>query len=216
MTTVSSSLIAERVAVAVDSWLRWLPTWHPGTARGRVRVCRKCTGSPLVAAVGLDSGVPHQVVHGLVSRLHRVIDKLVDEFTAAELPALYAELHQQEAWNSGGYDPGAGVPPEYEGLDLDPEPEPGEQPPLFTLAGLAEESKAAAPTLPQPPLSKAERQQLMAEIGRADDYAQRVGNEVCFALLAHRDRVVAAVARFVEPQIADLLAELSKHLEPPA
>lgn len=205
----------ERVDAAVDAWLRWVPQWTPGTHKGRSRLCRRCTGSPFLAAAGLGTDVPHQVTHALVSRLQRIIDKQVDEFTAAELPALQAELTGDELWKSGGYDPQAGLDPEYEGLDPDPELESGEQPFLFTLAGLAEEAKPAPP-LPRPPLTAEEKQRLREEIALADAQAELVGRTVCFAVVEHRHRIIAAVERFVEPQIQAMLDELSRHLEPPA
>ncbi|QZY52798.1 spermidine/putrescine ABC transporter substrate-binding protein [Leucobacter tenebrionis] len=206
--------IDERVNAAVDAWLRWVPSWSPGTHRGRSRLCRRCTGSPILAAAGLTNDVPHQVTHALVSRMQRIIDKRVDEFTAAELPALHEELTGEELWRAGGYDPAEGLAPEYEGLDPDPEPDDSEQPFLFTLAGLAEESKPEPP-LPRPPLSHEEKQRLRREIELADAHAEEIGREVCFALVAHRGRIEAAIQRFVEPQIRAMLDELSQHLEPP-
>lgn len=206
--------IEERVDAAVDAWLRWVPGWSPGTHRGRARLCRRCTGSPLLAAAGLTSDVPHQVTHALVSRMQRIIDRRVDEFTEQELPALHAELTGAEMWQSGGYDPAAGLAPEYEGLDPDPEPDDGEQPFLFTLAGLAEETRPEPP-LPRPPLSQEEKQRLRREIELADRCAEEAGREVCFALVTHRPRIQAAIQRFIEPQIRAMLDDLSRNLEPP-
>lgn len=206
--------IDERVESAVEAWLAWVPSWTPGTHRGRARVCRRCTGSPILSAAGVGPDVPHQVAHALVSRMQRIIDRRVDEFTAEELPALQAELSGEELWRTGGYDPAAGLDPEYEGLDPDPEPLEGEQPFLFTLAGLAEETRPEPP-LPRPPLSAEEKQRLRREIELADQCAEEAGREVCFALVAHRARVETAIARFVEPQIRALLDELSRNLEPP-
>lgn len=208
------STVEERVGVGVDAWLRWVPKWAPGSHRGRARPCRRCTGSPILAAAGLAVDVPHQVAHALVSRMQRIIDRRVEEFTANELPALHAELTGEEMWKTGGFDPVAGLEPEYEGLDPDPEPAPGEQPFLFTMAELAEESRPEPP-LPRPPLSAAEKQQLRAEIERADGCAEEAGQAVCFALMAHRERIQAAVGRFVEPQIKAVLDELTRHLESP-
>lgn len=206
--------IEERVDAAVDAWLRWVPGWSPGTHRGRARLCRRCTGSPLLAAAGLGSDVPHQVTHALVSRMQRIIDRRVDEFTERELPALHAELTGAEMWESGGYDPAAGLAPEYEGLDPDPEPDDGEQPFLFTLAGLAEETRPEPP-LPRPPLSQEEKHRLRREIELADRCAEEAGREVCFALVTHRPLIQAAIRRFIEPQIRAMLDELSRNLEPP-
>lgn len=209
-----TATIEDRVSVAVDHWLRWVPTWRPGTHRGRVRLCRKCTGSPFLAAVAMGGDVPHQVTHALVSRMHRIIDRSVDEFTASTLPSLHAELTGEEMWNTGGYDPQKDLSPEYEGLDPDPEPDEEQQPYLFTLTGLAEETRPEPP-LPRPPLSAEEKRRLRREVELAGEHADAVGREVCFALAGHRDRVQAAVQRFVEPQIKALLDELSQHLEPP-
>lgn len=210
-----AATIEERVSGAVDAWLRWVPRWSPGSHRGRARLCARCTGSPFLTAAGLTRDVPHQVTHALVSRLQRIIDRRVEEFTEAQLPALHAELTQDEMWRSGGYDPAAGLAPEYEGLDPDPEPGDAEQPFLFTLSGLAETARPEPP-LPRPPLSAAEKQQLRDDIARADAHAEECGRAVCFAILAHRDRIVAAVDRFVEPQIRAMLDELSEGLEPPS
>lgn len=206
--------IDERVGVAVDAWLRWVPSWSPSSQRTRSRLCGKCTGSPIVAAAGLGGDVPHQVTHALVSRMHRIIDKQVEEYTAAELPALHAELADQDMWQAGGYDPAAGLDPEFDGVDPDPEPGDDGQPFLFTLAGLAEETRPEPP-LPRPPLSADEKQRLRREIELVDAYSSRVGQELCFALMSHQARVQAAISRFVEPQIRAMLDELSRHLEPP-
>lgn len=204
----------ERVDAAVDAWLRWVPRWAPGTHRGRARLCRRCTGSPLLAAAGIAGDVPHQVTHALVSRMQRIVDRAVDEYTAAELPTLHAELTGAEMWSAPGYDPAAGLEPEYEGLEPDPEPGEGEQPFLFTLAGLAEETRPEPP-LPRPPLSAEEKQRLRREIELADARAAEAGREVCFALVAHRPRIESAIQRFIEPQIQAMLDELSRNLEPP-
>lgn len=168
----------------------------------------------MVVAAGLPPDTPHQVIHALVSRLQRIIDKDIDAFTAAELPALHAVLNGEEEQAEGGYDPVAGLPPEYDGLDPDPEPSDESQPFLFTLAGLAAESPPPPP-LPRPPLSPEEKQRLRAEIERADSYAEDIGREICFAVVSHRARITAAVERFVEPQIQAMLDELARNLEPP-
>lgn len=176
-------------------------------------MCRRCTGSPILAAAGLDRDVPHQVAHALNSRMQRIIDRVVDDFTEVELPTLHAELTGDQLWNAGGFDPAAGLEPEYDGVDLDPEPEDG-QPTLFTLAELAEQTKPDA-VLPRPPLSAEEKRRLGVEIERADRCAHDAGQRVCFALAGHRQRIQAAVHRFVEPQIQALLEELTTHLRPP-
>lgn len=208
-----SGSIDDRVAVAVDAWLRWLPSWQPGTHRGRSRMCRRCTGSPVLQAAGIAGEVPHQVAHAMTSRMQRIIDKAVDDYTERELPALHAELTGEQLWHTGGFEPGAGLDPEYDGVDLDPETD-DEQPFLFTMAGLAEETRPEPP-LPRPPLSAAEKQQVMREIELADRFADDAGQQLCFALAEHRARIRAAVERFVEPQIRAMLDELSRHLEPP-
>lgn len=205
--------IADRVTAGVDAWLRWLPGWQPGTHRGRSRMCRRCTGSPLLLAAGIEGEVPHQVAHALTSRMQRIIDRVVDDYTEHELPALHAELTGEQLWNTGGFEPGAGLDPEYDGLDLDPETDDG-QPFLFTLAELAEQSRPDQP-LPRPPLSAEEKQRLRREVEEASRYADDVGRQLCFALTGHRPRIRAAVERFVEPQIRAMLDELSRHLEPP-
>lgn len=205
--------IVDRVGVAVDAWLRWLPSWEPGTHRARSRMCRRCTGSPVLAAAGLRGDVPHQVVHALNSRMQRIIDRVVDDYTQQSLPTLHAELTGEQLWNSGGYQPAAGLEPEFEGVDLDPEPDDG-QPFLFTMAELAEQSRPEPP-LPRPPLSQEEKRRLRHEIELADRRAYDAGQRVCFALTEHRPRIEAAVLRFVEPQIQALLDELTRQLEPP-
>lgn len=205
--------IAKGVAAAVDAWLRWLPGWVPGTHRGRSRMCRRCTGSPVLQAAGLADHVPHQVVHALNGRMQRIIDRAVDSYTERSLPTLHAELTGAQLWERGGYEPAAGLDPEYEGVDLDPEAEEG-QPFLFTMAELAEQSRPDLP-LPRPPLSADEKRRLAHEIELADRLARDVGQRLCFALAAHRPRIEAAVHRFVEPQIQALLDELTRGLEPP-
>ena len=206
--------VQRAVMGAVDQWLRWVAQWKPGTQRTRAAVCRKCSGSLLLQAAGLPADAPHQVAHALMSRLQRIIDRTVDDYTAEYLPALQAELDGSSLWTARGFDPREGLDPEYEGIELDPEPESDAQPFLFTLDGLAEETQPE-PALPRPPLSDAEKQQIRREIETVDQVAAQTGRLVCFALTAHRGRIERAVEVFVEPQIQALLAELSQHLEPP-
>jgi hypothetical protein len=42
-----------------------------------------------------------------------------------------------------------------------------------------------------------------------------VGREVCAVLLHHRLRIQAAIAQYVEPQIAAMLEELTRSLDAP-
>ena len=84
--------IEGRVSSAVDAWLRWLPRWHIGTARGRTRPCRMCLGSPVATAAGFDHDVPHAVQHALLNRMRQIVDDDVDEYTARNLPLVTREL----------------------------------------------------------------------------------------------------------------------------
>lgn len=177
-------------------------------------MCRRCTGSPLVAAARFDADTPHEVIHALTSRLHRVIEGVVDEYTATNLPMLQSELDGAELWSAGAYDPSKGLDAEYDGIDHDPELDEGEQPYLFTFAELAESSKPE-PALPRPPLTSAEKQQLRQEIEMADRLADAVGREICFLLLGYQREIRRAVERFVVPQVQALLDDLSRNLEAP-
>lgn len=207
-------LVSEHVAAAVDAWLLRLPKWEPPTHRGRARICRRCVGSPILVAAGIPNDTPHQVSHALVARMQRIIDAEVDAYTEQHLPTLHAEFTHAEMWKPGGYDPAAGLEPEYDGLDLDPEVDEPGQPFLFTMTELAA-ATAPEPALPRPPLTAEEKRQLRAEIADADRCADETGQAVCFALMGHRGRIHAAIERFVEPKIQFLLQELSKHLESP-
>jgi len=202
-----------QVSQAVDAWLRWLPRWEPATHRGRVAVCRRCFGSPVLSAAGVGSDVPHGVQHGLSIRVKAIVDHAVAEYTARNLPMLQAELDQQAERNRArSYRPGEGLDPEFEGMPLDPEPLPG-APFLFTLAGMADQADAEVPALP--PLSDEAKAALRQEVGLADEYANMVGREVCAILLGHRLRIQAAIAEFVEPQVAALLEDLTRSLDAP-
>ncbi|MFB8388285.1 spermidine/putrescine ABC transporter substrate-binding protein [Microbacterium sp. NPDC055910] len=202
-----------QVSQAVDAWLVWLPRWQPATHRGRVAPCRRCFGSPILSAAGLGADVPHGVQHGLSIRVKAIIDRAVAEYTARNLPMLQAELDQQAARNRArSYRPAEGLAPEFEGMPLDPEPQPG-APFLFTLSGLAEEAESQVPELP--PLTEEAKAALRQEVALADDYANMVGREVCAVLLPHRLRIQAAVSQHVEPQIAALLEDLSRTLDAP-
>ncbi|MFG6402764.1 spermidine/putrescine ABC transporter substrate-binding protein [Microbacterium sp. P04] len=202
-----------QVSQAVDAWLRWLPRWEPATHRGRIAPCRRCFGSPILSAAGLGSDVPHGVQHGLSTRIKTIVDHAVAQYTARNLPMLQTELDQQSARNrTRSYRPTEGLDPEFEGLPLDPDPDPG-SPFLFTLSGLAAEEDAVIAELP--PLSDAAKAALRQEVGLADDYANMIGREVCAILLHHRLRIQGAVTEFVEPQIAAMLEELTRSLDAP-
>ena len=210
--TVERSLETQ-VSQAVDAWLRWLPRWEPATHRGRIAVCRRCLGSPILSAAGLGADVPHGVQHGLSTRIKVIVDHSVADYTARNLPLLQAELDQQAMRNRArSYRPAEGLEPEFDGLPLDPEPLPG-QPFLFTISGLAADSDASVPELP--PLSDAAKASLRQEVGLADDYANMIGREVCAILLHHRIRIQASIAEYVEPQIAAMLEELTRSLDAP-
>jgi hypothetical protein len=205
--------IETQVSQAVDAWLRWLPRWEPATHRGRVAPCRRCIGSPVLSAAGLGADVPHGVQHGLSTRVKTIVDHAVAEYTSRNLPLLQAELDQQAARNRArSYRPAEGLDPEFDGLPMDPDPVPG-APFLFTIGGLAEEVDADIPALP--PLTEEAKAALRQEVGLADDYANMVGREVCAVLLHHRLRIQAAVAQYVEPQIAAMLEELTRSLDAP-
>lgn len=202
-----------QVSQAVDAWLRWLPRWEPATHRGRAAVCRRCLGSPVLSAAGLGSDVPHGVQHGLSTRIKTVVDHAVAEYTSRNLPMLQAELDQQAERNRArSYRPAEGLDPEFEGMPLDPDPQPG-APFLFTLAGMADEADSEVPALP--PLSEEAKAALRQEVGLADEYANMVGREVCALLLSHRLRIQSAIAQYVEPQVAALLDELTRSLDAP-
>ncbi|HOA86923.1 MAG TPA: spermidine/putrescine ABC transporter substrate-binding protein [Microbacteriaceae bacterium] len=202
-----------QVSQAVDAWLRWLPRWVPSTHRGRIAPCRRCLGSPLLAAAGLGADVPHGVQHGLSTRLKAIVDAAVATYTSRNLPMLQSELDQQAERNRArSYRPAEGLDPEFEGLPIDPDPVPG-APFLFTLGGLASDAATEVPALP--PLSDAAKAALRQEVAMADDYANLVGREICTVLLGHRLRIQAAVREFVEPQVEALLEELTRSLDAP-
>ncbi|NHI15582.1 spermidine/putrescine ABC transporter substrate-binding protein [Microbacterium excoecariae] len=202
-----------RVSQAVDAWLRWLPRWEPATHRGRRSPCRRCLGSPLLAAAGLEGDTPHGVQHGLTTRLTTLVDQRVAGYTAANLPLLQTELDQQAARNRArSYRPRDGLDPEFDGMPLDPDPDPS-QPFLFTIAGFEEEAAREAP--PLPPLTEAAKQALRREVALADEHADAVGREICHLLGPHRRRIRAAIVEFVDPQVDRLLAELGASLDAP-
>ncbi|KQR43815.1 spermidine/putrescine ABC transporter substrate-binding protein [Frigoribacterium sp. CFBP 8754] len=206
-----------QVRTAVDAWLRWLPRWRIGTARARTRVCRVCFGSPVAVAAGFDGDVPHAVQHALLNRLRHIVDDEVDSYTTRNLPLVTRELRRAAEVGVDGYRPDEGLALEFDGLDVDPEPEPG-QPFLFTLEGLAAEEAArhaADGVDDEPEFSDEAKAALRRELALADEHAQSVGTALCFAVVAQRERIADAVDRLVEPQVEELLAELSRTLEPP-
>ena len=215
--------LESRVGQEVGSWLRWLPRWRPGTHRARSRLCRQCFGSPVIAAAGLAEDVPHSVQHALTMRMKGIVEGLVDDFTTENLPRLAAELHRSEERRARRpYRPAEGLDPEYSGLDLDP-PAADDAPFLFTFAELADAEPDVepvlraepAPTHPLPPLNNADKVAMRAELVRADEFATRVGRALCAELARHRERMRAAVATFVEPQVQSLLADLGSSLDSP-
>jgi hypothetical protein len=203
-----------RVRNAVDLWLRWLQRWHLSAAKSRTRICRKCTGSPIATAAGFGPDVPHAVQHALIGRVTTIIDDAVDEYTARNLPLLHRELERADARKRhAGYQPGDGLSPEFQGLDVDPEPEPGE-PFLFTLGEMT--GAGAGEQAPREPLSEDAKAALRHEIELSDECARSTGTAVCLALLDHRDRIADAIEQFVEPQIAALVSDMFRGFDEPA
>ncbi|TFC91827.1 MULTISPECIES: spermidine/putrescine ABC transporter substrate-binding protein [Cryobacterium] len=207
--------IESRVSQQVDDWLVWLPRWRPGTHRGRTRLCRTCFGSPVIAAAGLNTDVPHAVQHALAMRMKHVIDAEVDEFTETHLPLLSREIRlNQERKAASAYHPAEGLDPAYTGLDLDPPALP-DAPYLFTFAELARpEASVTLPAAPLP-LTDEEKAAIRAEVKLADRQAALVGNRVCLELSRNSERLRVAVAEFVEPWVLALLADLDTALDSP-
>lgn len=176
-------------------------------------MCRRCFGSPILAAAGIDADVPHGVQHGLSTRMKTIIDAAVTEYTDRNLPLLQKELAEQARRNRArSYRPGDDLAPEYDGLPLDPEPVPG-SPFLFTLAELADDAARDLP--PLPPLSEDAKAALRREVALSDEYANIIGQEICSLLLRYRLEVQQAIATYVEPQVAAILDELSQALDAP-
>lgn len=201
------------VSQAVDAWLRWLPRWHPAAHRGRTRICRRCIGSPVLTAAGLATDVPHQVQHGLATRMKTIVDNTVAVYTERNLPLLLAELRDADAREAQrAYRPGEGLDPEFDGLQLDPDPDPG-QPYLFTLAELGEVQPRFA--VPPPPLSEEAKEALRTEIALADQCANETGRRICELLIGHRRTIHDGIERYVEPQVAALLDDLALELDSP-
>ncbi|WGD36761.1 spermidine/putrescine ABC transporter substrate-binding protein [Lysinibacter sp. HNR] len=203
-----------RVTTEVELWTRWVPGWKIGSYRTRARICRRCFNSPIARAAGLDQDVPHQVRHALVSRMQKIIDRSVEEFTEASLPNLWREIASDSpAPPSNGYHPHEGLDPEYEGIELDPIPDPG-QSFLFTLESLAEKRPERS-SPPPAPLSDEQKAVLRSEVALADECARITGQRVCEALREHAPRIKHAITTCVEPQVRAVLSELSHSLESP-
>nr|WP_155842649.1 spermidine/putrescine ABC transporter substrate-binding protein [Agromyces luteolus] len=195
--------------------MAWLPRWRPGTHRGRVRLCTRCFGSPILAAAGLDVDVPHPVQHAFSMRMKGIIDVAVDDYTARNLPMLHREIRLAEERKARRpYRAGEGLDPEFLGLELDPDPTPGE-PFLFTLQGLEADAAAEAAEPAPRPFTPQEKEALREEVRLADDFAKQLGRRICAELARHRQRIANAVERLVEPQVAELLADLDRELDAP-
>ena len=206
--------IESRVGREVDSWLRWVPRWRPGTHRARSRLCQHCFGSPVLKAAGLDQDVPHAVQHPLSMRIKTLVDDEVELYTAQELPLLHRELGLIEMRRAAQvYHPLEGLGPEFDGVDIDPPAEP-DSPYLFTFEEFVQPLSADDPELVPPPLTPEEKDTLRVEVSLADNYAQLVGRRVCVALVEHKPRLQQAVASYVEPQVQALLADLGSTLDP--
>jgi hypothetical protein len=207
--------IEARVSHEVDLWLRWLPRWRPGTHRNRSRLCKRCFGSPILAAAGLDVDVPHGVQHAFSMRMKGIIDAAVDDYTDRNLPLLHREIRlSEERKAQRPYRPGEGLDPEYRGLEFDPEPIP-DQPFLFTIGEL-EQEVAAANAAPAPkPFTPEEKDAIREEVRLADDFAKQVGRRICNELNRHRERIARGVGEFIEPHVAELLADLDRELDSP-
>ncbi len=207
--------LATRVTAAVAAWEAWVPKWHPPSVRLRASICGRCVHSPFLVAAGFAQDVPHQVRHALVVRLQALVNDEVDDFVQSSLPLLRRELDQQQRRSAQlPYRPSDNLAPEFQGLALDPEPVPGE-PFLFTLAGLAADVAHEVDLTPLPPLSAELKDALRSEMLLADECALLAGQRVCALLAEHRDRLRAALERWVTPQVEALLDELSRSLEFP-
>ncbi len=207
--------VEARVSHEVDRWLQWLPRWRPGTHRSRVRLCQRCFGSPILAAAGLDVDVPHPVQHSFSMRMKGVIDLAVDDYTARNLPMLHREIRLAEERKARRpYRAGEGLDPEFAGLEVDPEPV-ADQPFLFTLGGLEQETAAEAAEPAPRPFTPEEKEALREEVRLADEFAKQLGRRICVELAQHRYRIGNAIERLVEPQVADMLADLDRELDAP-
>lgn len=201
----------DQVAHEVSLWIRWLPRWKPESHRTRIRICRRCFGSPVLVAAGLDNDVPHGVQHAFSMRMKSIIDAAVDDYTERNLPNLHREIVAAEhAKKRRTYRAGEGLDPEHLGLELDPDPDPA-QPFLFTLEEL-DTQDAIENHEPAAPFSEEQKQALRNEIALADDYAKSVGTALCAAVRQHQLHIRSAVDQYVEPQIAAILEDLEREL----
>lgn len=213
--SVMEEAIEDSVAQAVELWLRWLPKWQPSTGMTRNRVCGKCIGSPLAQAAGIENWVPHGVQHALIMRLKKIIDARIDRYIEQNLPMMHGELLYDETRRKKlPYRPADGLDPEYQGLELDPPSDP-EQPFLFTLTELADQLASEVPQAPPRTITPEHRAALIREIELSDQESRRIGNEICMVLLTYQPVIKTAVDEQIEPQIAELLAELSNELSAP-
>lgn len=148
-------------------------------------------------------------------RMKGIIDLAVDEYTGRNLPLLHREIGLAEERKARRrYRAGEGLAPEHAGLALDPDPSP-DQPFLFTLSGLEADAAAEAAEPAPRPFTRDEKEALRAEVHLADEFAKQLGRRVCVELAQHRGRIADAVAEVVEPQVAELLADLDRELDAP-
>lgn len=202
----------DQVAHEVTLWIRWLPRWKPESHRARLRICRRCFGSPVLLAAGLDQDVPHGVQHAFSMRMKSIVDAAVDDYTERNLPNLHREIARTESAKSRRkYRAGDGLDPEHLGLELDPDPDP-QQPFLFTLEEL-DTQDAIEHREPVEPFTEEQKQALRNEIALADDYAKSVGAAQCAAVRQHRLHIRAAIDQYVEPHIAAILEDLEHELK---
>lgn len=201
---------------AVEAWLAWVPSWTLSSNTTRTRVCRLCLGSPVIAAAGLDRDVPHAVQHALSIRIKRLIASAVDRYADNHLAHVGKALHELTQKKSRQlYRPREGLAPEYEGLDLDPQPTDPQAPFLFTISGLEEQSIVETNANRSSVLSDDEKRGLRKEIALADEFANLTGDRVCAVLARYRPAILHTVERYVELQVTAMLAELEHELTVP-
>lgn len=173
----------ERVSVAVAAWRHWLQGWRPASGRGQ-RVCALCHGSPFVAAAGFSRG--QLPPHEVLHNLFRRLQSLIDERVNLFIAAelpLMRECMRQDELS-------------------------GQQQTLFPLSVMGRESADGRLVL-----SAQQKRMLAADIARADDFADAMGREICFQLVACRQQIGDALKKFVDPKIEEVLAEFRQRLE---